>query len=44
MRIGDFILRSKGVDRNQNDKLMGKGSPKEYTCVKVIEDFSKKCI
>ena len=29
---------------HMDDKLMDKESPKEYTFVKVIEDFSKKCI
>uniref|UniRef100_M1D8A4 Late blight resistance protein n=1 Tax=Solanum tuberosum TaxID=4113 RepID=M1D8A4_SOLTU len=40
----DIIVRSKIVDRYLNDKLMGKGSPKEYTYVKAIENFSKKVV
>ena len=32
------------MERYHNDKMMSKGSHEEYTCVKVIEDFSKKCI
>jgi len=34
-----------GVDQYRNGKIMDKRSPSEYTCVKVIKDFSKKvCI
>ena len=45
MRTCAFILRSKEMDIYKNDKLMSKESPKEYTCVKTIENFSKKvCI
>ena len=29
------------MDRYHNGKLMGKGSPKEYTYVKTIKSFSK---
>ena len=44
MRINNFILRSKGMDRYHNGKLMGKWSPREYTCVKGIETLTEKCI
>lgn len=30
------------MSRYQNEKLIGKGSLKEYTCVKLIGDYSKK--
>lgn len=44
MRTNDVILISKGMDKYHNNKLMGKGSPNEYSCVDVIEEFSEICI
>jgi len=42
MRTGDFLLNSKRVDWYQNDKLMGKEIPSEYTRVKAIENSVRK--
>lgn len=30
------------VDQYLNDKLMGKGSPKKYTYLMIIESFSEE--
>ena len=46
MRTGDFVLRSKKMDRYQNDKFISeKKGLSEYTWVNEIGDFLvRKCV